>query len=45
MNNMLGDCYAAAVIEKISQDELKDMEEPTKTNEEEELTAMVENIV
>lgn len=27
MNNMLGDCYAVAVIEKISQKELRDIEE------------------
>ena len=33
-NNMLGDCYAAAVLEKLSQSELKIMETAAEKNDE-----------
>lgn len=44
MNNMLGDCYAAVVIEKMSQKELQGIPEEPKPEKEEEIP-MVDNVV
>lgn len=43
MNNMLGHCYAAVILEKISQKDLMDTEEVPEDKEEG--VAMIENIV